>query len=70
MPLDWKQLAKERSERLASLIELNAPDCLIGGAWFGVWAAMNKAYGHCVFELGEAQHADFDRWDVEIDEAN
>lgn len=41
-PKQWEALAKQRAGRLARLMELDAPDVLIGAAWHLTWMAVAK----------------------------
>lgn len=65
--MDWKLCAKNRAERLSSLIALDAPDVLIGSQWHLLWQAMENAYGSDVFEMGQET---WGRIDDEIDREN
>lgn len=52
-PKQQKELAASRAERLAGLIRLDAPDCLIQDGSHLLWEALTTAYGADVFERGE-----------------
>ncbi len=50
---DWRLAAINRAHRLARLVELGAPEVLIGRAWSMVWQALVQYYGEELFHKGQ-----------------
>lgn len=60
-----RERAEESAGRLISLLEMHAPEIIIGREWALLWRHMTNAFGSELLERGEDDMADGWKFDEE-----